>query len=121
PSPKTKDTKSTSDPIPTLVANLWHFPTASVEGDQQEAVNEIWKEINRGQELPVQSVPLQLVRHAVTFRKVTVHGFLVPVAKLPKVKGAEKLDLQQVTHRAVSNLTRKITDRALAVLRAKQQ
>jgi len=36
-----------------------------------------------------------MVRHAVTFRKSTVNGFLVPVAKLPKVK-AQTLDLRDV-------------------------
>jgi len=121
PPPSIKNATAIPDHIPTLVANLWHFPTASAKADPRETANEIWKKINRGHKFPDRSVPLPLVRHAVTFRKVTVHGFLVPVAQLPQVKGAEKLDLHQVTHRAVSNLIRKIAERALAAMSAKRQ
>ncbi len=121
PPPSVKNPRSIPDHIPALVANLWHFPTASATRDPREVASDIWKKLSRGQQFPAQTVPLQLVRHAVTFRKVTVHGFLVPVAKLPKIKGAEKLEVHQVTHRAVSNLTRKIADRALAALSTKRQ
>jgi A/G-specific adenine glycosylase len=121
PPPSIKNPGSIPDHIPTLVANLWHFPTASAKGDPRETAGETWKKINRGQKFPRQTVPLQLVRHAVTFRKVTVHGFLVPVPKLPKIEGSDILDLRQVTNRAVSNLTRKIADRGLAAMSAKRQ
>ena len=121
PPPSAKNPRSIPDHIPTLVANLWHFPTASANGNPLDAAHESWRKINRGQKFHETFVPLQLVRHAVTFRKVTVHGFLAPVSRLPKVKGAEILDLRQVTHRAVSNLTRKIANHALSVLNAKQQ
>jgi len=119
PPPSVKNPRSIPDHIPTLVANLWHFPTIAANGSLMEAASESWKKINRGQKFPETIVPLQMVRHAVTFRKVTVNGFLVPVSRLPKVKGAETLDLRQVTHRAVSNLTRKIAGRALSALIAK--
>ena len=116
PPPRVKNPDSVPDHIPTLVANLWHFPTASANGNPLEAAHEVWKKINRGQKFPEKSTPLQIVRHAVTFRKVTVNGFLVAVSRLPKVKGADTLDLRQVTNRAVSNLTRKIADRAMTAL-----
>jgi len=87
PPPKVKNPNSIPDHIPTLVANLWHFPTVSATGVPLDAARDVWKKINRGLEFPEESKPLQMVRHAVTFRKVTVNGFLVPVAKLPKVKG----------------------------------
>jgi len=121
PPPYIKNPLSIPDHIPTLVANLWHFPTASTNGNLMDAASESWKKINRGKKFPKTFARLQKVRHAVTFRKVTVHGFLVPVNRLPRVRGAENLDLRQVTHRAVSNLTRKIADRALGALNAKQQ
>jgi len=121
PPPKVKNPNSIPDHIPTLVANLWHFPTVSAIGVPLDAARDVWKKINRGLEFPEESKPLQMVRHAVTFRKVTVNGFLVPVAKLPKVKGAETLDLRDVTKRAVSNLTRKIADRALTAHDTKGQ
>src|SRR5262249_48100727 len=116
PPPLTKNPGAIPDHIPTLVANLWHFPTISTNGNALNAASESWKRINRAQKFPERVVPLQMVRHAVTFRKVTVHGFLIPVSRLPKIKGAENLDLRQVTHRAVSNLTRKIADRAISAL-----
>src|SRR5262249_49276860 len=119
--PSIKNPNAIPNHVPTLVANLWHFPTASANGNLSEAVHELWKRSSRGHKFPDKSLPLQKVRHAVTFRKVTVHGFLVPVNRLPKVKGAENLDLRQVTHRAVSNLTRKIADRALSVLQTNHQ
>jgi len=121
PRPSIKNSSAAPDHIPALVANLWHFPTASTNGNPLDAASESWKKMNSGKELPKRIVPLQMVRHAVTFRKVTVQGFLVPVRRLPKVKGAENLDLRQVTHRAVSNLTRKIADRALNALHTKHQ
>jgi A/G-specific adenine glycosylase len=121
PPPRVKNPDSIPAHIPTLVANLWHFPTASTNGNPLEAARGAWKKINQGQKFPEKSAPLQIVRHAVTFRKVIVNGFLVPVGRLPKVKGADILDLRQVTNRAVSNLTRKIADRALAALYAKSR
>jgi A/G-specific adenine glycosylase len=116
PPPKVKNPGGIPDHIPTLVANLWHFPTVPANGIPLETAREAWKRMNRGQKFPLQTKSLQLVRHAVTFRKVTVHGFLVPLTKLPGIKGADTLDLRQVTNRAVSNLTRKIADRALSTL-----
>lgn len=121
PPPSIKNPRAIPDHIPTLVANLWHFPSISSNENALEAARESWKKINPGQKFPETIVPLQMVQHAVTFRKVTVNGFLVTVARLPKIKGAENLDLRQVTHRAVSNLTRKIADRALIALSTKQQ
>jgi A/G-specific adenine glycosylase len=121
PPPKVSNPDSVPDHIPTLVANLWHFPTASSNGIPMDAARELWKTVNRGHKFPGLSSALQVVRHAVTFRKVTVHGFLVPVAKLPKIKGVDTLDLRQVTNRAVSNLTRKIADRALAAMSTNRQ
>ena len=121
PPPRVKNPDSIPDHVPTLVANLWHFPTASTNGNHLESARGAWKKINRGQKFPENSAPLQIVRHAVTFRKVTVNGFLVPVIRLPKVKSADTLDLRQVTNRAVSNLTRKIADRALAALYPKSR
>jgi A/G-specific adenine glycosylase len=121
PPPKVKNPGSIPDHIPTLVANLWHFPTISSKKVPLETAREAWKEVNHGRKFPQESKPLQMVRHAVTFRRVTVHGFLVPVAKLPRVAGADTLDLRQVTNRAVSNLTRKIADRALAELYPNRQ
>ncbi len=121
PPPKVKNPDSIPDHIPTLVANLWHFPTVPAKEAPLEAAYEAWKKINRGQKFPIESRPLQMVRHAVTFRKVLVYGFLVPVARLPKVEGAETVNLRDVTNRAVSNLTRKIADRALTALDTKRE
>src|SRR5262249_8285631 len=43
PPPKQKNKEVQADHIPTLVANLWHFPTASTNGNWFEASSRAWK------------------------------------------------------------------------------
>ena len=118
PAQKNKDDKA--DHIPTLVSNLWHFPTLSANGELATACEHAWKELFSGK-TPASWKFLQLpaVRHSVTYRKVTVHPFLICVDRLPKKRGAKTVELKNVTHLAISNLTRKIAKRSLAALKEK--
>src|SRR5262249_25073637 len=52
PPPSIKNPNALADHIPTLVANLWHFPTVSANGNPLDAVGQPWKKINRGQKFP---------------------------------------------------------------------
>jgi len=120
PPPAEKNFESIAEHIPTLVSNLWHFPTIAAGNSSTTSIREIWKEIFRGAPLPSSVLPLPLVRHAVTYRKVTVRPFLALVTKLPKIHGARILPLKDATHLAISNLTRKIAARAATALEKKR-
>ncbi len=120
PPPAEKNHQSIAEHIPTLVSNLWHFPTLAAKSSPKTALQEVWKTIFRGTALPADLMALPVVRHAVTYRKVTVHSFLAFVSRLPKLRGAKTLPLPDVTHLAISNLTRKIAARALSAVQKKQ-
>jgi adenine-specific DNA glycosylase len=115
PPPRKRNTEPLADYVPTLVSNLWHFPTIPVNGDP---VTKLRDHLRR---LRVQSrngglhfVPADRVRHTVTHRAITVEPFRISVKKLPRIKGAEKVPLHEVTVLPVSNLTRKVARAALA-------
>jgi A/G-specific adenine glycosylase len=117
PPPKQKNKEYQADHIPTLLANLWHFPTVSANGDLFEASSRAWKELFTAKTPPPSEfLKLPPVRHSVTYRKVTVHPFLVRVDRLLKTGSAKTVELKDVTHLAVSNLTRKIAKRSLSAL-----
>jgi len=120
PPPAQKNMNDQADHVPTLVSNLWHFPTLSSNGELAAAGESAWKEFFAGK-TPASSKFLQLpaVRHSVTYRKVTVHPFLICLDRLPKSRGAKMVALKNVTHLAISNLTRKIAKRGLSALKEK--
>ena len=120
PSPAQSNSQSLAEHIPTLVSNMWHFPTVAAKASQKTALEKLWKAIFPGLPLPSNLHALPIVRHAVTYRKITIHSFLAPVQKLPKMREAKILPLTGVTHLAISNLTRKIAARAIAAIEKKQ-
>jgi hypothetical protein len=58
--------------------------------------------------------PLAKVRHAVTYRNVTVLPFQITVKKIPRTRGAKNIPLKDFSTLPVSNLTRKIARAALS-------
>jgi hypothetical protein len=58
--------------------------------------------------------PLKKVRHAVTYRSITVLPFRLQVEKLPKVSAAKAFPLADLSSIAVSNLTHKVARSALS-------
>jgi hypothetical protein len=54
------------------------------------------------------------VRHAVTYRDITILPFVFVVIKLPDVAGAERVSLHDLSRLPVSNLTWKVARAALA-------
>ena len=120
PPPAQKNKEDLVDHVPTLVSNLWHFPTASANGDLAAARVRLWKDFTMVRvRQPPDFLELAPVRHAVTYRKVTVHPFMICVDGLPKARGAKTVRLENVTAVAVSNLTRKIAKLSLAALKEK--
>jgi adenine-specific DNA glycosylase len=120
PPPRQKDRQDLADHVPTLVSNLWHFPTVSVNSGGKTVAIQAWKEFFTGKASPPSKFrQLPPVKHSVTYRKVMVYPFLVHLKRLPKWNGAKTVALKDVTGLAISNLTRKIAKRGLIALMEK--
>jgi A/G-specific adenine glycosylase len=101
--------------VPSLVSRMWHFPTVAVVKD---ALPDLRKSLTvivpSDSQRALHLEPLKKVRHAVTYRAVTVLPFRIAVRKLPKITGAKMLPLEQFSTLPVSSLTRKVARAALA-------
>ncbi len=114
PPPKNTKEKASADHVPTLVSRMWHFPTVSAAGEPRKDLiaflrKELPEERNRNWEL----LPAGKVRHAVTYRAITLLPFLIEVKNLPRVSGAKHVPLADISSLPVSNLTRKVARAAL--------
>src|SRR5467141_1790320 len=124
PPPKNTKEKASADHVPTLVSRMWHFPTVSAAGEPRKDLiaflrKELPEERNRNWEL----LPAGKIRHAVTYRAITLLPFRIEVKNLPRVSGAKQVQLADISSLPVSNLTMKAARAALAVAglaRAKQ-
>jgi A/G-specific adenine glycosylase len=115
PPPRSTKEKVSADHVPTLVSKMWHFPTLSVTGDPNgNLISFLWKQIPAMRGGKWQLVPAGKVRHAVTYRAITLLPFLVEVKNLPRVSGAKEVPLSDISSLPVSNLTRKAARAALA-------
>jgi A/G-specific adenine glycosylase len=115
PPPKNTKEKAAADHVPTLVSKMWHFPTLSMTGEPAEKlVGFLQKLIPGDRSRKWQLVPAGKVRHAVTYRAITLLPFLIEVKNLPDVSGARQVRLLDVSSLPVSNLTRKVARAALA-------
>src|SRR6267378_4261032 len=116
PAPKNTKEKASADHVPTLVSRMWHFPTLSVTGEPAaKLIAYLHKLIPGVRDSKWQLVPAGKVRHAVTYRAITLLPFLIIVEKLPRVPGARQVPLGDISSLPVSNLTRKVARAALAV------
>jgi len=99
-----------------LVSRMWHFPTLSVTGEPAgKLIAYLHKLIPSVRDRKWHLVPAGKVRHAVTYRAITLLPFLINVKKLPRVPGARQIPLGDISSLPVSNLTRKVARAALAV------
>ena len=114
--PKSAARSAAPDDVPTLVSRMWHFPTVSVpRGRAAAALKKFAAEsLLGGGRFRADFFPLKTVRHAVTYRSITILSFRVKVKKLPRVAGAKALPLADLSTLAISNLTRKVARAALA-------
>ncbi len=111
---RTKD-KTSADHVPTLLSNMWHFPTLSVTGKADGNLFAFLQKLVPGvQSRKWQLVPAGKVRHAVTYRAVTLLPFIIRVRNLPDISGASHVPLADISSLPVSNLTRKAARAALA-------
>jgi len=115
PPPKRTKDKTSADHVPTLLSNMWHFPTLSVTSQADGALFAFLQKLVPGvQSRKWQLVPAGKVRHAVTYRAVTLLPFIIRVKKLPRFSGARQAPLADISSLPVSNLTRKAARAALA-------
>jgi hypothetical protein len=116
PPPKNTKEKSAADHVPTLVSKMLHFPTLSVTGEPAGKLSAFLRKLMPGaQSHKWQLIRAGKVRHAVTYRAITLLPFLINVQKLPRVPGARQVPLDNISRLPVSNLTRKAARAALAV------
>ena len=115
--PKTAGKSAAPDDVHTLVSRMWHFPT--IAAPRSRAVAELKKfaedSLFNGRRLRNEFSPLKRVRHAVTYRSITIFSFRAEVGKLPQVSGAKVIPLADLSAVAISNLTRKVARAALAL------
>jgi len=115
PPPKNTIEKAAADHVPTLVSKMWHFPTLSVTGEPAGKLSAFLRKLMLGvPSCKWQLTPVGKVRHAVTYRAITLLPFLIDVEKLPRVPGARQVPLGDISSLPVSNLTRKVARAALA-------
>jgi len=114
--PKNGAAKASSHDIPTLVSKMWHFPTTAVSGDPASDLRRYLKKVVGATGLPSQFVGLRKIRHAVTYRAISLLPFRVEFKKLPRVANARIILLKDFSTVPVSNLTRKVARAALQAL-----
>jgi adenine-specific DNA glycosylase len=114
PPPRKPNGKIAADDIPTLVSKMWHFPLISVKTD---AVTELRRYLKAlipvGEKRSPPLGALRHVRHAVTYRSITIFPFRITLRTLPRIQGSRTVALDEVSSLTVSNLTRKIARTAL--------
>jgi A/G-specific adenine glycosylase len=112
--PKNTKGKVSANHVPTLVSRMSHFPTVAVEGEPAGDLTAYLRKMLPGvQSRKWQLIPAGKVRHAVTYRAITLLPFLINVKKLPHIRGAKQVPLGDLSSLPVSNLTRKVARAAL--------
>ncbi len=101
--------------VHTLVSKMSHFPTLAVRRDAAGELTAFAENaLFRGRKFRGALRPLKTIRHAVTYRSITVLAFRAEVKRLPRVAGGEIVELEKVSKLAISNLTRKVARAAAA-------
>jgi A/G-specific adenine glycosylase len=114
PPPEANAEQESSADVRVLLSRMWHFPTVFVKSDAEAelrtfaAQNIFGKRAVRGT-----LQPLRRVRHAVTYRQITLQPFRLDLAKLPAVPHSRALPLDNLASVPISNLTRKVARAAL--------
>jgi A/G-specific adenine glycosylase len=119
PPPKSMKEKTPADYVPTLVSKMWHFPTLSVATEPgANLLAFLRKRMPDVQRCKWRLVPAGKIRHAVTYRAITLLPFLIRVRNLPHFRRARRVPLCDISRLPVSNLTRKVARSALAAASA---
>jgi A/G-specific adenine glycosylase len=112
--PPTSPPKPGTTDVGDLLSRMWHFPTLQVKTDALRELQAFArKSIFAGGKLPKKFEALPLVRHTVTYRRITAHPFRLELPEFPRVPLAKLLPLDDFDSVPVSNLTRKVARTAL--------
>lgn len=118
PPPSTDGKSATAEDVSVLLSRMWHFPTIQVKEDAARELRAFARKFSlSGRTSGGKLVALRKVRHAVTYRQITVFPFRREVSKLPVVAGAKALPLSDLSAVPVSNLTRKVARAPLRLTR----
>jgi A/G-specific adenine glycosylase len=122
PPPRKKiETKPAADDVGAIVSRMWHFPTVAIRKDALAELQNFLRDSLPARTGERRLEPLARVRHAVTYRNVTVLPFRIAVAKIPRIRGAKSIRLEDFAKVPVSNLTRKIARAALSKMKAAEK
>ena len=114
PPPKTLPKSKSHANVTALLSRLWHFPTIEVKGDAAgELLTYVETNFLAAKRLKITLQSLRKVRHAVTYRSITLLPFRAEVTKLPAIATAKVLPLADLSSVPISNLTRKVARAAL--------
>src|SRR6266568_1149709 len=109
PPPPDANVDPLADFIPILASSMWHFPAVAVTGDPAAKLRAFLRNLApRARVAQLKLAPAGKVHHTVTYRDITITPFRINVKKLPRVSGAQRVPLHDVTILPVSNLTRKV-------------
>lgn len=113
PPPRRTHKKPAADDVATLVSGMWHFPTVSIrQNPATELAGYISQLLRSDNGLP-EFEPLAKVHHSVTYRKIEVVPFRIVLQRIPRLGGARRILLDDLTALPISNLTRKIARAAM--------
>ena len=115
PPPRQKtENKPAADDVATLVSRMWHFPAVAIRKDALTELQAFLAAVLPAGKKMLRFEPLARVRHAVTYRNVTVLPFRIAIPKIPRIRGAKSIPLKDLSKLPISNLTRKIARAALS-------
>lgn len=109
PHEKTKPAGRRGSVLSALFSGMWHFPAVAVTRDPRTDLRRSLR-ISAGtaEAAQVNWKALPALRHAVTFREITLAAFVVRVKELPHIPSGRVSTLKDLHSLAVSGLTRKI-------------
>jgi A/G-specific adenine glycosylase len=114
PPPKSGAKPAPPNDVAALLSRMWHFPTIQVQRDDAGELREFARgTIFSGQRFGWKPQALPKIRHAVTYRQITLLPFRLDIAGLPRVPHAKFLPLSDLSSVPVSNLTRKVARAAI--------
>ncbi len=94
--------------VAALFSRMWHFPAVVVQSSALADLRRLLtKSFGVAALRAAEFEPLPSVRHAVTYREISLTPYRVRVRRLPRPKGARRLALSLISQLPVSNLTRK--------------
>jgi A/G-specific adenine glycosylase len=113
PPPKTAPENVQDPDVTVLLSRMWHFPTIRVHTNAEAELTVLAAKLFGRRQTNAVLTPLKKVRHAVTYRQITLNPFRMDVRKLPAIADANTIALTDLSSVPISNLTRKVATAAL--------